>query len=99
MKILDKILRKKRANAVASSLQVGVNVQMCKDCYKHNIGMELHSMFNWANGGLMLRFDKENQRILINEQMLMHAIQLVNPYQKPRELVIVSKEEWFGLKK
>lgn len=99
MKIIDKILRRKRSNAVTSSLQVGVNVQMCKDCQKHNKGMELYSIFAWDNIGKMLRFDKENQRILINEQMLMRAIQLVNPYQDSRELAIVSKEEWFGLKK
>ena len=56
-------------------------------------GIILESLFNQVNIGF-LRFDKEADTFLINENVLMQAIQLINPLQEPRKLKLVSQEEW-----
>jgi len=79
-----------------NSITVGINAIQCNDCAKWNKGAELYEMFTQGHvRSLMLRYDKEYETFYINEEMLMHAIQLVTPMQKPRKLKLISKEEWF----
>jgi len=83
-----------------NSITIGINAIQCNECEKWNKGVELYNMFTQGPArSLMLRYDKECETFLINEDMLMRAIQLVSPMQKPRKLKLISMEEWFNFKR
>jgi hypothetical protein len=80
-----------------NSLTVGMKLITCSECEKYNKGIELYNMFQQAPyRGFLLKYDRDNETFLINEDMLMRAIQLVTPLQRPRKLRLVSRDEFFS---
>ena len=66
------------------------------DMDKLALGSFIVSQFYWGNYGL-LKYDKENEEILLNEQMLMGIIKMVNPAQRDRKIKILSVDEWLDI--
>ena len=93
IKFFKKLFRHKHNSK--DSILIGVNAIQCKECEKWYKGVELYEIFSQGpKRGLVHKYDKENETLLINEDMLMRALQLVTPLQKPRKLKILSYEEW-----
>lgn len=71
---------------------LGVKIQLCKDCEKLNKAIDVYDQFSWQSVGTIC-FNKDTQEILVNEDQLMRIIQLVNPLQKKRPIRLVNTEE------
>lgn len=93
---MNKIFRwlKRHNSKNRKTLKVGINITRCSECEKYNKGTELYNMFSQDRVGFLLKYDRANETFIVNENTLMHAIQLVSPAQQPRKLKLVTAEEW-----
>ena len=69
-------------------IQLGLNVQSCKNCAKMNIGAALYEMFKMPS--MLYHFDKERGVLQIEEHILKSAIAMTNALQENRPLELVS---------
>lgn len=67
------------------------------DTEQFALGTVISSFFCWQNYGL-LKYDREKEEILINEETLMAIIKMVNPAQLSRRIRILSVDEWLDRK-
>lgn len=78
----------------------------CKECKVMDCAMRVMKtlQFAWSNGNVgigdepnkfrsALKYDKNTNEILIDEEMLMDAIKLANPGQKSRRIRLISGTE------
>ena len=70
---------------------IGAVILRCDKCDKYNKAIDIYNMFSWEYG--YMGYDKKNNEILIAEEDIMHAIQMVNPMQEARNIRIVSRKE------
>lgn len=97
MKMIKNILNRKDGNK--DSITIGINAIQCNKCEKWYKGVEIYEIFNQGvKHSLLFKYDRNNETFLINENTLMHAIQLVNPMQKQRKLKLISQKEWLDFK-
>lgn len=61
------------------------------------LGTVIKNYFEWGNYGL-LKYDKVNNEILLNEGVLMTLIKMVNPAQLTRGIKLLSEDEWLDFK-
>ena len=88
----DKLFKKKTASDMAINLQI----KNCRDCAKHNKGVEIYSLFDWEAVFKAIGYDKGTEDILVAEEQLMRIIQMVNPIQKIRKIRLISQDELIG---
>lgn len=84
-----------------NDITIGINAVSCKDCEKLNKGTEIYKQLCWHNDGdksMLLSYDKSTETILVNEDMLMHLIQLANPIEKKRNIKLVCQDYFFNRK-
>ena len=97
MKMIKNIFNRKVGNK--DSITIGVNATQCNKCEKWYKGVEIYEIFNQGvKHSLLFKYDRNNETISINENTLMHAIQLVNPMQNQRKLKLISQKEWLDFK-
>lgn len=68
----------------------------CSRCKELNKAMDIMETLKWTaenNNYSALAFDRDTKTILVDEESLMRAIQLANPYQKYRKLKLITREE------
>lgn len=87
-------------------IEYGIGIHSCSECEIMNSAIRcmrtLQFMRSNGTAGLKdginfrsaLEFDRENQEILINEELLMQAIIFANPGQEHRKIRLVSNEEF-----
>ena len=93
-KFFKKKLKKSDINPMAIDLQI----KSCRDCGKHNKGVEIYSLFDWETVFKAIGYDKGTEEILVSEEQLMRIIQMVNPAQKRRKIKLISQDELMNRK-
>lgn len=88
----------KRSPIRELKVSIGINTISCRECSDNKISMRLLSMFKVAkkSANSMFAYDDEKQEIIVFEDDLMKAIQLVVPNQKIKPIRIEkgSALEW-----
>lgn len=72
---------------VAKDIKLSINIENVAE------GIIIRNYFDWACYGL-LKYNKDTDEILINENMLMTVIKIVNPAQVEKKIRLLSEEEW-----
>lgn len=74
--------------------EMGVCIKSCAECHVQNVGAALVDMFSWSPDrvNFMLTYDREREVLVVDEAMLMNAITMVNPAQRPRKLELGNVE-------
>lgn len=71
--------------------KIGVDAVECRRCVRRAEGILLADVFD-AGGILpMYHYDREREVLQINEDLLLYAIRLVNPLQRPRDLELARR--------
>lgn len=80
------------------NLKVDVGINRCSECEKLNKGIEIHEMFNWGNCDInkAITFDKENDEIVVFEELLMYVIKMVNPMQADKRIRIEKMKDYYS---
>ena len=69
-------------------------MMLCSDCEKLNIAMQLVKGLSWRDSKVRLEsilgYDNESETITVDEAGLLKLIQLVNPIQKDRRIVLIN---------
>jgi hypothetical protein len=81
----------KRKKNITSNMLISLAM---KDIERISIGLRLVDAFEWRgdriNFDSILQYDKDTKNIVIKESDLMRLIQVVNPYQKERNIRMVK---------
>lgn len=75
--------------------EMGICIRSCAECHAQNVGAALFDMLSWNPNGIsfMLAYDRERDVLIVDETMLMNAITMVNPAQRPRKLELGNVED------
>lgn len=77
---------------LAKDIKLNINMENVAE------GIIIRNYFDWSCYGL-LKYNKDTNEILINENMLMTVIKIVNPAQRERKIRILSEEEWTAIQR
>lgn len=74
--------------------EMGICLRSCVECHVQNVGAALVDMLSWNPNGIsfMLAYDRERDVLIVDETMLMNAISMVNPAQRPKKLELGNVE-------
>lgn len=74
--------------------EMGICLRSCVECRVQNVGAALVDMLSWNPNrvNFMLAYDRERDVLIVDETMLMNAISMVNPAQRPRKLELGNVE-------
>jgi len=89
---------KKKPKNNTNSLAIDLQIKSCRDCGKHNKGVEIYDLFNWETVFKAIGYDKKTEEILVSEDQLMRIIQMVNPAQRVRKIKLISQDELINRK-
>lgn len=87
------LFKRRHKKGLKPLVDLGFNIISCKECHKFNVGVEIYNMFDWSNSVKAIGYDKETDEILLAEEQIMRIIQMVNPFQQPRKIKLVSQDD------
>ncbi len=94
-RIISKFKKKK-----STSLEIGVNVHDCAECMRDSIAHEIKAHFDpmCVQSNLLIKWDKDKQKMLVSKTQLNHLIQLMTPNGKTYDFEFIDTLYLFNKK-
>jgi hypothetical protein len=74
------------------TVQVGCEYTSCKDCGKYDIRSRVYDCFDWSSLDHIIGYRYGDKKITVSKKGLLQVIQMVNPAQEDRDVVLVDEE-------